>query len=295
MLIAIGAATPLAISGAAAYAFVCALHSALAMMAVELAYRRLEEDGQPDTPGGLARSMPLTAALAVIAGLSALCAPLFAGFAARSVIGAALANEGRLLAWLAALAVTAGAVLHIGLRAPYEMFFGPDRGIRPKEASFPAQLAMGLAGFFCFAIGTNPGWLYELLPEPITFQPYEGRLAFDQLQVVVAAALAFVLAKMLRLYPTVKSCDISDLDWLYRTVGGEIARTAIAGAAWTAAASTALGAGVLTLWKDWAPKLLAHADRPDRPGAAPAVWLLAAAALLVACLYIFQAWPELAQ
>lgn len=287
-LIAIGAATPLAVGGAGAYAFACALHGALALMAIGFAYQRIEGDGRALRVGGLARSMPITAALAVIAGLSALGAPFFAGFAGYSVIGSAVANEGRWLAWLALTGSAAGAVTHAGLRAPYEVFFGPDTGARPAEAPFMAQLAMGLAGFFCLAIGTNPGWLYELLPESIFFHPYEGHFALTQLQLIVAAALMFVLARMARLYPTPKSGEIPDLDWLLRAP----VRSAGRGAIYAAAAinsfvlrrSEGLGAWAVKASGGW----LARADRPARDGAASAFWLIAATAMLLCCLYLFQ-------
>jgi hypothetical protein len=215
------------------------------------------------------------------------------------VISAALANEGRFIGWLAMTAAGAGAVLHIGVRVWFEVFFGPDRGRRPAEAPFAAQLAMGLAGFFCLAIGTNPAWLYELLPEPISFRPFDGHGASSQTQLIVFAVLAYTLVRASQFYPTPrsgdKSGDIWDIDWLYRVPGAWAGRVCIFAAARSADAARTAGVGLAAQWRRWTPRLLALADQPDRPAAVPAVWLLGAAAFLVGCMYLFQAWPDLAR
>jgi multicomponent Na+:H+ antiporter subunit D len=233
--------------------------------------------------------MPISALMAIIAGLSAIGAPGFAGFAGFSVIGAAVGQEGRALAWFALAAASAGAVLHAGLRAPYEVFFGRDKGARPPDADFTLQMAMGLAAFFCVAIGVSPGWLYGLLPEQILFHPYEGAGALSRVQLIVFAALAFALAKAFGVYPTARSGDIADVDWLYRVPGRILGSALVRAFGWL---NDAVQAGAMALGRRWralAAAGLAGADRPARAQAMSGAWLLACAALLLVFLYLFQA------
>ena len=290
VLIGIGAATFLAMSGAAAMAFALMLHAGLSFTAIGFAYRSAE--AQPagrNQIGGLARTMPVTALMAIIAGLSAVAAPGFAGFAGMSVIGAAVGQEGRALAWATLALAGAGAVFHAGLRAPYEVFFGRDNGARPADAPFAQQMAMGLAAFFCVAIGMSPGWLYGLLPEQILFHPYEGSGAFSRLQLIVFAAMAFVVAKTARLYPTVNGADIADIDWLYRTPGRALGAALVRASAWASVTSQRGADFLLARWRAWAQAGLAGADRPVRAQALAGVWLLAGAGAMLLLLYIFQA------
>jgi multicomponent Na+:H+ antiporter subunit D len=280
--IGIGAATPLALAGATAFAFACMAHNALAFMAVGFAYERAN-----GAIGGLARSMPLTALMAIIAGLSSMAAPLFAGFTGQAVIAGAVSREGLATAWFVLVAAAAGAVLHAGVRAPFEVFFGRDSGARPADAPFGVLLAMGLAAFFVVAVGVNPAWLYALLPDQINFRPLELGQALAQAQVICAAALAFGLAKRFGVYPTARTGEIPDVDWLYRVPLRGAARRIIAAADWLSRAAGAQ-AGRVHRRARQAVGVLRHADRPASAGGGQALWLLAAAAFFLIVLYARQ-------
>jgi multicomponent Na+:H+ antiporter subunit D len=282
VIIGIGAATPLALAGSAAFAFACMVQSALAFMAIGFAYERSN-----GAIGGLARSMPMTALMAIIAGLSALGAPLFAGFAGQAVISGAISREGLATAWLVITAASAGAVLHAGLRAPFEVFFGRDGGARPADAPFGVLLAMGLAAFFVVSVGVNPAWLYALLPDQINFRPLEIGQALTQAQLIVAGALVFGLAKRFALYPTPRSGEIPDVDWLYRGPLRAGARGLIAAAAWLSRTARAQASAVRRRARE-AAHLLRHADRPPGASGADALWILAAAAFFLIFLYAWQ-------
>src|SRR5262249_23188427 len=138
-LAAIGAGTPLALAAAAAMSFASIFTGALALLTIGAAGERAGSDREADL-GGLARTVPLTALLALVAGLSALAIPATAGFAGVTILSDAIALEDRPLLWLAIVASGAGAVLHIGGRIPYAVFFGADSGKRPAEAPFAGLL-----------------------------------------------------------------------------------------------------------------------------------------------------------
>jgi multicomponent Na+:H+ antiporter subunit D len=285
-LAALGVGTPLAVAGATAFAFVCAPQNALSFLAIGLAYERAEAAG--GRVGGLARSMPITALMAIAAALSALAVPAFAGFAARTVALHAIVQEGRNTIWLALTAAGAGAVLHIGLRAPYEVFFGRDQGARPPEAPFGSQLAMGLLGYLCVAVGVAPSWLYGLLSDQVYFHPYDGAGARAQLELAASAALAFGLAKRLRVYPTAEAAEVPDLDWALRRPARALSRGAVFLAA---GADRFLEASVRRVWP-WgaalAARSLAAFDRPSLQLIGPGVWALLTTAGTLGFFYLFQ-------
>ncbi|MGE3303916.1 MAG: proton-conducting transporter membrane subunit [Hyphomonadaceae bacterium] len=276
---ALGVATPLASAGAVAYGFVCVLHTALACMAVGFACERAAA-GIPVR--GLARAMPITAAMAIVAALSALAAPGFAGFAARTLIADAVAHEQRAIVYWALAAANAGAVLHIGLRTPYDVFFAEEPGGRPQEKPFLTVLALSLLAFFCVAVGSDPGWLYGLLPASVFFHPYEAERLVAQGQIIFFAALAWSLARRLKLSP---SQDLPDAD-----------RALAAAARWGTWAAAAGGAALglrakRAVTAAWALALQAERFLAARLGggresAVAGLWLLIAAAAMLIILFL---------
>ncbi len=282
-MIGIGAATPLALAGAVAFTFACMFHNALAFMTIGFAHERAA-----GIAGGLARTMPVTAAMSIVAALSALAAPGFAGFVGHSVLTAAVGQEERAFAWFAAVAASAGAVFHIGLRAPFQVFFGRDGGARPADAPFYTLLAMGLAAFFIVAIGANPGWLYSLLPEAINYRPFDGADVLIQAQLVVFALLAFGLIKRFSAYPAFSNGGLPDIDWLYRKPARAAGRAIIIAAAWLNHAAQEQADRVRTKARG-ALAAARFLDRPASIGSAQGAWLLAVAAFLLAVLYAWQA------
>ncbi len=287
---AIAAGAPLAVAAAAAYAFAATLHTLLALLALGLARERTGA-GPAGSLGGLCRTMPLTATMAVAAGLSALAAPGLAGFSASALLRDAVAQTDKPLLFYAIVAAGAGAALHAGGRAPYQVFFGRDRGLRPREAPFGALLAMALTAFFCAALGLHPDWLYRLLPDEIAFDPYDSDPLLAQAQLAAFALLAFATLVFFRLLPGDKRAaprEIADLDALY---GGPLQR--VVGAAGAALARAHAGyERLLAKAQAWLARATAEAAaRVESPGApdflGPA-WTLLALAVLLVILYSFQ-------
>ena len=77
-------------------------------------------------------------------------------------------------------------------------------------------LAMLLAAMLCVFIGIYPQLLYDLLPFPMTYNPYGATHVISQLQLLFFAALAFVWLNLQGLYPPELHAVNLDSDWTYR-------------------------------------------------------------------------------
>ena len=159
------------------------------------------------------------------------------------------------------LFASAGVLEHSGIKIPYFAFFSHDSGKRPQEAPFNMLLAMGMAAALCILIGVSPGWLYQFLPyqevgDGLPGAPNCGRSAhvLQQLQLLVFAALAFMLLQWRQLYPA----EQPGRD--HRCRMDLAARLADAGARWLArpmrqGRAGRVGAGwrALAAWCRWRP------------------------------------------
>jgi len=61
--------------------------------------------------------------------------------------------------------------------------------------------------------------VYRLLPNPVDFEPYSAFHVTGQLQLLLYAALAFVMLTLAGLYPAEIRAVNVDADWLYRRGG----------------------------------------------------------------------------
>lgn len=213
MLIGVGIGTELALSGVAAHAVSHVLYKSLLFMAVGAVLLRTGT-ARASELGGAWRSMPLTMTLCVI-GAMGMSAPLFAGFASKSLLLSAIAETHLTWLWLLALLSSAGVFLVSGVKVVYFAFLGPDTGIRCREAP-PAMLAaMGLTAAGLLGLGLAPQWFYAQLPYPVDYRLYTTGHVVTQLQLLVAAALGFSVLQRLRLWPCARGL-LLDFDWLYR-------------------------------------------------------------------------------
>lgn len=163
--------------------------------------------------------MPITAALTTVGAASISAFPLFSGFVSKSMVMAALLEEGYYLVWPALLFASAGVFHHAGIKIPYFAFFSHDSGIRTSEPPRNMLLAMGLAALLCVGIGTFPQFLYALLPFPMEYWPYDATHVLAQTQLLFFGALAFVGLQKTGIYPPeLRSVNI-DAEWTYRWLG----------------------------------------------------------------------------
>ena len=228
MVVGVGIGTELALNGAVAHAFVHILYKALLFMSMGAVLYRTGTIRASDL-GGLYRSMPWTAAFCIVGAMSISAFPLFSGFVAKSLTMSAVTEGYYMLTFIGLLIASAGVMEHSGIKIPYFAFFGHDSGIRCKEAPWHMCLAMGAAAILCIAIGWFPQPLYALLPYPVVYQPYaDFGHSVTQLQLLLFAALAFVVLKRTGMYPAEQASLNLDTDWLYRRVAPRVIRQIVA-------------------------------------------------------------------
>ena len=227
MVCAIGVGTHLALNGAAAHAFAHIIYKGLLFMSMGAVLYRTGTTKASEL-GGLYKSMPWTAVFCLIGAASISAFPFFSGFVAKSLTMSAVLHEGHIIVWAMLLFASAGVLEHSGIKIPYFAFFGHDSGKRVEEAPFNMLLAMGLASFICIAValpsvtGFGYGMLYQMLPFPETaqaYRPYTFDHILTQMQLLVLAALAFVLLQRFNLYPQERPGTVLDTDWVYRRAG----------------------------------------------------------------------------
>lgn len=212
MVAAVGMGTDLALNGAVSHAFSHILYKSLLFMgAGAVIYatgrRKLSE------LGGFFREMPATVILYTVGAFSISGVPLFNGFISKSMIVSAAAYNHMPAVELLLYLASVGTFLHTGLKLPYFMFFGPDRGLKPGKIPLNMHAAMIGGAFLCTMYGVVPSLLYQYLPFAATYEPYTLDHVISAMQLLVATLAAFWLfIPKLGGEPTVSV----DTDWFYR-------------------------------------------------------------------------------
>ncbi|MDY6942007.1 MAG: Na(+)/H(+) antiporter subunit D [Pseudomonadota bacterium] len=213
MVIAVGLGTELAINGVAAHAVSHILYKSLLFMTIGAVLFRTGT-AKASELGGLYRSMPLTLLFCAIGALG-MSAPLFAGFASKSLILSAAAKEHELGIWLTLLFGSVGVFLVAGIKVIWFTFFGSDKGFRCREAPVSMLLGMALTAVALIVLGIKPNLLYGALPYPLDYELYTLEHVITQIQLLVFTGLAFAIALRLGLLKQ-KAGTLLDADWLYR-------------------------------------------------------------------------------
>ena len=215
MVVGIGIGTEMALNGTVSHAFVHILYKALLLMSMGAVLLRTGTCNGSEL-GGLVKTMPWTAAFCIVGAASASAFPLFSGFISKSMIITAAGEQGYWIIWLILLFASAGVLYHSGIRIPYFAFFSEDKGHRVREAPWPMLVAMGAAAFLCIIIGVFPAPLYAMLPFSVDYVPYTAYHVINQLQLLMFAALAFTVLKLIKIYPSDTRGINLDTDWVYR-------------------------------------------------------------------------------
>jgi multicomponent Na+:H+ antiporter subunit D len=215
MVAGIGVGTQLAIDGTVAHAFCHILYKALLFMAMGAVLFRTGTIKASEL-GGLYKSMPWTASFCIVGSASISAFPLFSGFISKSLILAATAEQGHLVAWLILLFASAGVLDHSGIKVPFFSFFFHDRGIRVQEAPWNMLAAMAITAAFCIGLGVFPAPLYAILPYPVEFDPYTATHVITQYQLLLFAMLAFTFLMRTGIYPPELPSVNIDFDVVYR-------------------------------------------------------------------------------
>jgi multicomponent Na+:H+ antiporter subunit D len=223
MVTGIGIGTALSLNGAVAHAFNDVLFKGLLFMGMGAVLHQTGRMNGSDL-GGLYKSMPITAALTTVGAASISAFPLFSGFVSKSMVMAALLEEGYFGVWPVLLFASAGVFHHAGIKIPFFAFFAHDSGIRTREPPRNMLLAMTLGALLCVGIGTFPQFLYGLLPFETDYWPYDLTHVLTQTQLLFFGALAFVGLQKTGIYPPeLRSVNI-DAEWSYRWLAPRIVR-----------------------------------------------------------------------
>ena len=228
MVCGIGIGTEMALNGTAAHAFAHILYKALLFMSMGAVLFRTDTIKGSEL-GGLYKSMPWTTAFCIVGAASISAFPLTSGFVSKALIITAAAEEGHWIVWAVLLFASAGVFHHSGIKIPYFAFFAHDSGKRVKEAPFNMLLAMGVAAALCLGIGMFPGYLYQILPFQVNFEPYTTPHVITQLQLLMFSALAFTVLMVKGIYPPELRSINLDTDWIYRRLLPNMVNRAIEG------------------------------------------------------------------
>ncbi len=221
MVTGIGIGTALAINGTCAHAFAHILYKGLLFMAAGAIIHSTGKSKFTEL-GGLYKKMPKTLLFMVIGGVSVSAFPFFSGFVSKSMIITASFESHLLVAGFLLTLVSVGTFLVAGLRLPYLIFFGETRCSeetwqKAEDPPWNMTMAMGVAAFLCFIIGSYLPFLYNMLPyADAEYNPYNGNHLSETFQILAFTVVAFIFLKQkLRARATISL----DLDWFYRMGG----------------------------------------------------------------------------
>ena len=212
MVAGVGIGTEMAQNGSVAHAFSHILYKALLFMGAGAvlevtALRKLSD------MGGLYKTMRFTLGLYMVGAFAISAVPLFSGFVSKSMVVSSAGESHRGAIFLLLTLASSGTFLHTGLKLPYYMFFGKDRGLAAHEPPSNMIVAMGLAAAACILIGIFPALLYARLPHAVEYVPYTVRHVLATLGLLSFTALGFfVLLEHLDPEPEISL----DTDWFYR-------------------------------------------------------------------------------
>jgi multicomponent Na+:H+ antiporter subunit D len=224
MVAGVGLGTAEAINGATAHAFAHILYKGLLLMGTGAVIYATGKRRLTDM-GGLARTLPLVLGFYMVAALSISAVPLFSGFVSKELVLDALYEDHVYWAYWGLKVASVGTFLSVGLKLPYLTWFNGSSSndeTQPTEAPRPAIIrrlptsmlvAMAAAAGINIAIGVAPGLLYDLMPAPVAYEPFELRHLVANLQFLAFVAIGFwILRDRLGASRTVTM----DTDWAYR-------------------------------------------------------------------------------
>lgn len=213
MVCGVGIGTAMAVNGACAHAYAHILYKALLFMG---AGSVLEMTGRSklNELGGIYKYMPRSLVFTVIGGVAISGFPLTSGFISKSMVIAAAHHEHMIVLMSLMMLAAVGTFLSVGIKLPYFIWFGPkDCGLKPKESYWNMQVAMGIAAFFCIFMGVYPDYLFNMLPNPVHWEPYTAYHLSETMQLFAFTGFGFFL---FRKYLTPHDVSNLDLDWFYR-------------------------------------------------------------------------------
>lgn len=216
MVAGVGIGTTMALNGAAAHAVCHILYKSLLFMGAGAVIHTTGRQKLTEL-GGFWRRQKLVFGLYMIGAFSISGFPLWNGFVSKSMVVSAAGNVHWDWAFLLLMLASVGTFLHTGLKLPYGIWLGEDRGVKPERAPVNMVAAMAVAAFFCTLLGVAPGLLYQDLPYAVDWDPYTAPHVIEAVQLLLFTFFAFwVFVPMLHGEPTISM----DTDVLYRKSAG---------------------------------------------------------------------------
>ncbi len=217
MVCGVGVGTALAVNGAVAHAYAHILYKALLFMGVG-AVLEMAGTSKLNELGGLYKKMPLAMLGTVIGGIAISGFPLTSGFVSKSMVISGAGEAHHLFLMIMLLLASVGTFLSVGVKLPYFIFFGEEKQhtgkiAEAKDPPWNMLLAIGIASFYCIFIGVYPEWLYDKLPFPVDYHPYNAYHLSESMQILAFTALGFYALRK-KMKPESKLN--LDVDWFYR-------------------------------------------------------------------------------
>jgi len=215
MVAGVGIGTALGVNGGIAHVFNHILYKALLFMSMGSVIYMTGKRKLTDM-GGLAKFMPVTCVVFLIAALSISGAPGFNGFVSKGMVIASAVEAHMPVLQLMLILASVGTFLSF-VKLGYFAFFAKNPEIKSKDPHINMQLAMALTAFLCVFIGLYPKILFDILPYSVVhYHPFTLSHIFGVIQLFMLAGVAFILAKAM-VVP--HRATILDFDYFYRMGG----------------------------------------------------------------------------
>lgn len=283
MLIGIG--SPFALAAAEGHAFSIAV-AFLALLIVLGAVLGRQGHARASQLEGIAPMMPLTAGLALIAGLAVAGAPGLTTYVTGAILLDASGQWITTVPWFVASILPAALLIALMLRPALQFYRSMPGPVRRSEAPFPMLLGAALASFFCISVGVAPGWLFGLMPAELSFRPYEIDRVAAQLELLGAAGAVYLALRTVRLTAPERPLRLLDVDAVYRGPAAGAGR-------WFGVLLLRAYGGWQTRWAQFSrasaatlARLIRLSDRPYRASA----WSAAHFAAIAAAVAIALLW-----
>jgi len=190
MVAGVGIGTEMSINGTTAHAFSHILYKALLFMGAGVVLYTTGKSKLTEL-GGLYSKQKLVFWLYMIGAFSISGFPFFNGFISKSIIVASAGYEAMDVAALLLILASIGTFLHTGLKLPYWTWFGQDSDLTPTKTPTNMIWAMGITAFLCTFFGVYPWLLYDKLPYPQLYNPFQLYHFIEMTQLLIFTYIAF--------------------------------------------------------------------------------------------------------
>ena len=222
MVAGVGLGTAAGVNGGMAHVFNHILYKALLFMAIGAVIHATGRETM-DRLGGLGRKMPVTAATFWVAAFAISGVPGFNGYVSKGMVIDAAHDLLPLRILLEAAAF--GTFLSF-LKVGYFVFLRPGE-VEGRDPPATMRVAQASTAALCVVIGLVPSFLFGLLPQGNTYDPWDPSHLLDAVLVLAAAAGTFLAVGRTWLLPHEPRVKDADVAYLATGRGTAAAATAL--------------------------------------------------------------------